>query len=175
MKELTILALRECLCVPASLYCLCVPSGFCGRARSDMIMGRILSQGVLPAVTLVRRRIDDKGIEPVPGVSWDFSYDPWLSPPYWGDGIRSQAADGEWIRTTLWYKLGSKLVQFILSMHLPPPSWEGHLCPRGYDPWSKRVLEWVPDVVGACALVWLWNVSQNSRHFLIHSLYKQQK
>ena len=34
-----------------------------------MIMGRILSQGVLPAVTLVRRRIDDKGIEPAPGVS----------------------------------------------------------------------------------------------------------
>lgn len=175
MKELAILALRERLCVPASLYCLCVPSGFCGRARSDMIMGRILSQGVLPAVTLVRCRIDDKGIEPVPGVSWDFSYDPWLSPPYWGDGIRSQAADGEWIRTTLWYKLGSKLVHCFLSMHLPPPSWEGHLCPRGYDPWSKRVLEWVPDVVGACALVWLWNVSQNSRHFLIHSLYKQQK
>ena len=48
---------------------MCVLSGFGGRAGSELSVGHIFPQGVLAAITLVRGRAGDRGLEPEPGVN----------------------------------------------------------------------------------------------------------
>ena len=69
MKQFSILVLKGCPCVGASLDSLHVPSGFGGRAGSDMSTSHIFPQGVLAASTLVGYGLEMEGLKPEPGVT----------------------------------------------------------------------------------------------------------
>ena len=138
MKQFSILVLKGCPCVGASLDSLHVPSGFGGRAGSDVLVSYVFTQGVLAAITMVGGGAGDRGART--GARYDLLLCLVAKKHPIRVGVGSHVAGAEAL------KFVSKLAPFLLSV-CSPSSQHQNPCPRGSRvPYRKRGQVWVHSV-----------------------------
>lgn len=146
----------------ASLCSLHVPIVFPGRPGSEVSTCLIFTMLCWQPPPCCEVGLEMEGIEPEPGVNWEFFYAQWLSPPYQGCGqVLGAGVEVLSVQSEL----------FLLPLHVCSPPDNSIFTPVRSSTGARRARWCGPGQL----LEWSLHASHSSRQPLIYHLHSHQQ